>query len=257
MAIKVLVLFLCLKSVLSDSVLNVFDSYDDFIGSGDNSTEFLLSTNHTSAKEDSLYTTNPTVVNSPDTTITSTRLPTLETTTTSTSAPSGSSATTLAIITEENLFTTSVEPSKQTTIGSTPGYYSTTELSTDHSDASESFSSSSSIVLSSTIPSTSLTTTESTPLTTQPELSTSTSSPSSGSTSTTSPSSPSSGGDKFRLFYILLAIFGCLILIMVAAVLYCLRKRRSRRLLLENSGTESTGKIVPIVWVASTTSGLK
>jgi len=253
MAIKVLVLLLCLKSVLSDSVLNVFDSYDDFIGSGDNSTEFLLSTNpsssfdSTSAKEDSLYTTNPTVVNSPDTTITSTRLPTLETTTTSTSAPSGSSATTLAIITEENLFTTSVEPSKQTTIGSTPGYNSTTELSTDHSDASES-SSSSSIVLSTTNPSTSLlTTTESTPLTTQPELSTSTSSPSSGSTSTTSPSSPSSGGDKFRLFYILLAIFGCLILIMVAAVLYCLRKRRSRRLLLENSGTESTGKIVPIV----------
>jgi len=238
---KVLLLFVCLKSVLSDSVLNVFDSYDDFIGSGENSTEFLLSTNpnssfeSTSAKEDSLYTTNPTVVNSPDTTITSTRLPTLETTTTSTSAPSGSSATTPAIITEENLFTTSVEPSKQTTIGSTPGYYSTTELSTDHSDASESFSSSSSIVLSTTIPSTSLlTTTESTPLTTQPELSTST-------------SSPSSGGDKFRLFYILLAIFGCLILIVVAAVLYCLRKRRSRRLLLENSGTESTGKIVPIV----------
>merc|ERR1712212_915701 len=122
-AVKVFVLFLCLKSVLSDSVLDGFDSYDDFI-SGDGSTEVLLSTDpsfsveSTSAEKDSLSTTNPTVVYSPDTTVSSTPIPILETTTTYTSAPSVSS-TTLASTTEESLLTTSLEPSKQTTIGLT------------------------------------------------------------------------------------------------------------------------------------------
>merc|ERR1712212_356253 len=160
-AVKVLVLFLCLKSVLSDSVLDVFDSYDDFI-SGDGSTEVLLSTDpsssveSTSAEKDSLSTTNPTVVYSPDTTVSSTPIPIFETTTTYTSAPSVSSTTTLASTTEESLLTTSLEPSKQTTIGlTTTEDYSTTNFSstTDHSDTSErfpSFPSSSSIVLPTT-----------------------------------------------------------------------------------------------------------
>merc|ERR1712002_1238082 len=62
----------------------------------------------------------------------------------------------------------------------------------------------------------------------------------------TSTASPSSGNGKLRLLYILLAIFAALILVLVADVLYCFRKRRSRMLLLESSGSDPSGKIVPI-----------
>merc|ERR1712168_456235 len=230
---NVLFVVMFLKSIYADSTLDVFQSFDEYttLPSSERTTYTTYkSTKDGEASEPAVATSTTAVQSTTQPTTTSTyevaTSSSLLTTTQTTYMPSTSTVTSYVTDTDDS----TTHNNDDMTAETTPIKTSTTSTGFETSPLSTTVEEDTKTTVQPTVESTT-TTAETTETTMEP---------------VTSTASPSSGNGKLRLLYILLAIFGALILVLVAAVLYCFRKRRSRMLLLESSGSEPSGKIVPI-----------